>query len=78
MKYNTKIIQEGEKPNLKEGGYGDVSVPIHLSATFARKEVEKPTGGYEYSRSGNPTRGALEKNLPHSSWPISVWLFHQD
>lgn len=63
MKYNTKIIQEGEKPNLKVGGSGDVSVPIHLSSTFARKKVEKPTGGYEYSRSGNPTRAAVEKKL---------------
>ena len=63
MKYNTKIIQEGEKPNLKEGAYGDVSIPIHLSSTYARKEVETPTGGYEYSRSGNPTRSALEKKL---------------
>lgn len=48
---------------MKEGGSGDVTVPIHLSSTFARKEVDKPTGGYEYSRSGNPTRDALEKRL---------------
>lgn len=63
MKFETKAIHAGEEPNLKEGGSGDVSVPIHLSSTFARKEVDKPTGGYEYSRSGNPTRCALEKKL---------------
>jgi cystathionine gamma-lyase len=63
MKFETKAIHVGEEPNFKEGGYGDVVVPIHLTSTFARKEVEKPTGGYEYSRTGNPTRHALEKRL---------------
>ena len=63
MKFETKAIHVGEEPNLKEGGSGDVVVPIHLSSTFARREVEKPTGGYEYSRSGNPTRHTLEKRL---------------
>lgn len=63
MKFETKAIHVGEEPNLREGGSGDVVVPIHLSSTFARREVEKPTGGYEYSRSGNPTRHALEKRL---------------
>lgn len=63
MKFSTKAIHCGEEPNLKEGGCGDVVTPIHLASTFARKEVEKPTGGYEYSRTGNPTRNALEKRL---------------
>lgn len=63
MRYQTKIIHSGEEPNFKEGGYGDVVMPIHLTSTFARKQIEKPTGGYEYSRSGNPTRNALEKRL---------------
>lgn len=63
MKFETKAIHIGEEPNLKDGGSGDVVMPIHLSSTFARKEVDKPTSGYEYSRSGNPTRNALEKRL---------------
>ncbi len=63
MKLATKTIHVGEEPNLKEGGSGDVVIPIHLSSTFARKEVDKPTGSYEYSRTGNPTRYALEKRL---------------
>jgi len=63
MKFSTSAIHTGNDPNLKEGGSGDVVVPIHLSTTFARKKVGQPTGGYEYSRSGNPTRYALEKNL---------------
>jgi cystathionine gamma-lyase len=63
MKFSTKAIHAGEEPNLKDGGCGDVISPIHLSATFARKEIDKPTGGYEYARTGNPTRHALEKRL---------------
>ncbi|MFP4622390.1 MAG: trans-sulfuration enzyme family protein [Bacteroidales bacterium] len=63
MKFTTKGIHVGEKPNLKEGSSGDVITPLHLSTTFARKEVEVPTGGYEYSRSSNPTRKALESKL---------------
>ena len=63
MRYQTKLIHAGEEPNFKDGSYGDVVVPIHLTSTFARKEIQKPTGGYEYSRTGNPTRTALEKRL---------------
>ena len=61
MRFATKTVHVGEEPNFN--GSGDVAVPIHLSSTFARKDVDRPTGGYEYSRSGNPTRDALEKRL---------------
>ncbi len=63
MKFETRAIHAGEVPNCKEGGSGDVVVPIHLASTFARLEVQQPTAGYEYSRSGNPTRDALETRL---------------
>jgi cystathionine gamma-lyase len=63
MKFETKVIHVGEEPNFKEGGSGDVVIPIHLSSTFARKKVDEPTQGYEYSRTGNPTRKALERRL---------------
>jgi len=62
-KISTTAIHSGNEPNFKEGGSGDVTVPIHLSTTFARQKVSEPTQGYEYSRSGNPTRLALETNL---------------
>ena len=39
MKFSTRAIHAGEEPNLKEGGCGDVVVPIHLASTFARKEI---------------------------------------
>ena len=63
MKFSTRAIHSGEEPNLKEGGSGDVVVPIHMASTFARREIDKPTGGFEYSRTGNPTRQALENRL---------------
>ena len=62
MEFETKAIHVGEEPNLEKGS-GDVVVPIHLSSTFARKKVNEPTQGYEYSRTGNPTRDALEERL---------------
>lgn len=61
MHYKTRLLHSGEAPNYNASG--DVVVPIHLASTFAREEIEKPTGGYEYSRSGNPTRKTLEARL---------------
>ena len=63
MKFTTKTVRIGEEPNFKEGATGDVIIPLHLSTTFARKEVEEATSGYEYSRMLNPTRNALELKL---------------
>ncbi|WP_321518234.1 cystathionine gamma-synthase [uncultured Bacteroides sp.] len=61
--FSTKAIHIGEEPDFREGATGDVVIPIHLSTTFARKKVDKPTAGYEYTRSLNPTRNALEIKL---------------
>ena len=61
--FATKAIHVGEEPDFSEGSAGDVVSPIHLSTTFARKKVDEPTLGYEYTRSLNPTRKALEEKL---------------
>ncbi|MDP4240341.1 MAG: cystathionine gamma-synthase [Bacteroidota bacterium] len=61
--FSTRAIHIGEEPDFREGGTGDVVIPIHLSTTFARKKVDEPTAGYEYTRSLNPTRNALETKL---------------
>jgi cystathionine gamma-lyase len=61
--FSTKAVHAGEKPDFREGASGDVVVPIHLSTTFAREKVGIPTAGYEYTRSQNPTRKALETKL---------------
>lgn len=56
MKFNTKTIHGGQKP---DPAYGSVMPPIYQTSTFAQST---PGGhkGFEYSRSGNPTRTALE------------------
>lgn len=61
--FTTKSIHVGEVPDFRDGATGDVVSPIHLSTTFARKFVDIPTAGYEYSRTQNPTRKALEEKL---------------
>ncbi len=63
MKFDTRAVHVGEEPNLQPGGTGDVVMPIHLASTFARASIDQPTAGYEYSRSGNPTRDGLERRL---------------
>ncbi|MBU2926954.1 cystathionine gamma-synthase [Winogradskyella psychrotolerans] len=56
MKFNTKTIHGGQQP---DAAYGAVMPPIYQTSTFAQAT---PGGhkGYEYARSGNPTRHALE------------------
>ena len=63
MRFSTKSIHTGEAPDFREGASGDVVASLHLSTTFARREVDHPTGGFEYSRSLNPTRKVLEQKL---------------
>ena len=63
MGFDTLAVHAGEEPDFDGHPSGDVVIPIHLATTFARRNVDEPTGGFEYSRSGNPTRFALEKKL---------------
>lgn len=59
MQFNTKVIHAGQEPDKSTGA---VIPPIHLSSTYRQEEVNVHKG-YEYSRSGNPTRKALEDCL---------------
>ena len=56
----TKAIHAGYRP---DPSIGSVNVPIYPSSTFAQNGVGQLRGGFEYSRSGNPTRDALEAGL---------------
>ncbi len=58
--FDTRSIHIGEEPEYLEGSNNEVVAPIYLSSTFARKKV-KVHGRFEYSRTSNPTRLALEK-----------------
>lgn len=56
MGFSTRAIHVGQEP---EKGTGAVVVPIFATSTYAQEEPGKHKG-YEYSRTGNPTRRALE------------------
>ncbi len=58
--FNTRAIHAGQEPDAATGA---VNVPVHLSTTFKQDGVGGLRGGYEYSRSANPTRTALQEAL---------------
>ncbi|KAA1376087.1 cystathionine gamma-synthase [Aeromicrobium fastidiosum] len=58
--FATRAIHAGYEPNAENGA---VNVPIYASSTFAQDGVGGMRGGFEYARTGNPTRAALEANL---------------
>ena len=59
LHFNSKAIHGGQEPDK---AYGAVMPPIYQTSTYAQST---PGGhkGYEYSRSANPTRTALERSL---------------
>ena len=42
---------------------GAVNVPIYQTSTYRQEELNRPVNGWEYSRTGNPTRAVLEKTV---------------
>jgi cystathionine gamma-synthase len=56
----TKAIHAGYRPDLATGA---VNAPIYASSTFAQDGVGGLRGGFDYARTGNPTRAALEASL---------------
>ena len=58
--FETLAIHAGQRPEPRTGS---VVAPIYQTSTYAQDAVGAPRLGYEYSRSGNPTRTALEGNL---------------
>ena len=59
MKFNTKVIHGGQ---IKEKAYGAVMPPIYQTSTYAQTSPGEHKG-YEYSRTQNPTRHALERSI---------------
>jgi cystathionine gamma-synthase len=58
--FNTRAIHAGQEPDPATGA---VIPPVHLTTTYKQDGVGGLRGGYEYSRSGNPTRTALHEAL---------------
>lgn len=59
MKFGTKAIHAGLEPDSLTGA---VMTPIYQTSTYAQKGIGNHKG-YEYSRTKNPTRTALEQNM---------------
>ena len=59
MKFNTKTIHAGQTPDKATSS---VVVPIYQTSTYKMDEINVHKG-YDYSRSGNPTRQSLEECL---------------
>jgi cystathionine beta-lyase/cystathionine gamma-synthase len=60
MGFSTTAIHAGNEPDPTTGA---VTVPIYQTSTYQQEGLGKPRGGYEYARTQNPTRLALERNI---------------
>jgi len=58
--FDTLAIHAGQEPDSATGA---VIPPVHFSSTYAQDGIGGLRGGYEYGRSGNPTRTSLEEQL---------------
>jgi len=68
--FNTKVIHAGNRPDPSTGA---VVTPISLATTFRQKSPGVHQG-YEYSRTGNPTRAAFEEAigvLENGNWGLA-------
>jgi cystathionine gamma-lyase len=60
MKFETLAVHAGQEPDPNNGA---VMTPVYLTSTYVQDGVGKPRQGYEYSRTQNPTRRALQDCL---------------
>jgi cystathionine beta-lyase/cystathionine gamma-synthase len=60
MKFETKAIHAGQPSDPRTGA---VTVPVYQTSTYEQDGIGRMREGYEYSRTGNPTRAALETAL---------------
>jgi len=59
LRFNSKLIHGGQIPDK---AFGAIVPPIYQTSTFKQDSLGV-NKGYEYSRSGNPSRAALERSL---------------
>lgn len=60
MKFATRAIHAGQPSDARTGA---VTVPIYQTSTYQQDAIDSPRGGFEYARTQNPTRGALEATI---------------
>lgn len=71
MHLSTKMIHGGISEDPLTGA---VSVPIYQTSTYRQKKLGQP-GDFEYSRSGNPTRLALEELIAELEGGVQGFAF---
>jgi cystathionine gamma-lyase len=59
-RFETLAIHAGQEPDPQNGA---VMTPVYFTSTYKQDAPAKPRQGYEYSRTTNPTRTALQENL---------------
>src|SRR5262249_41207211 len=59
-RFETLAVHAGQSADPANGA---VMTPVYFTSTFAQDAPAQPRGGYEYSRTSNPTRTALQDNL---------------
>ncbi len=58
LAFETLAVRAGQEPDELTGA---VAPPIYQTSTFEQDGVGRPRGGWEYARTGNPTRSRLER-----------------
>jgi cystathionine gamma-lyase len=58
--FGTRAIHAGQRPDPTTGA---IMTPVYQTSTYVQPALGQPLGGYEYARTQNPTREALEGNV---------------
>src|SRR5215470_16607115 len=59
-RFGTRAIHAGQPPDPTTGA---IMTPVYLTSTYVQESPGRFKDGYDYSRSKNPTRTALERNI---------------
>ncbi|MFZ6992396.1 cystathionine gamma-synthase [Curtobacterium sp. RRHDQ66] len=70
--FSTRAIHAGQEP---DGPTGAVIPPLHLTSTYVQDGIGQMRNGYEYSRSGNPTRDSLQTLLADLDGGVAAYSF---
>src|SRR5918998_1843098 len=70
-RFSTICIHAGQEPDPSTGA---IITPIYQTSTYVQEELGKHKG-FEYARTQNPTRLALERNLAAIEGGIAAYAF---
>jgi cystathionine gamma-synthase len=70
--FTTRAIHAGQEP---DGPTGSIIPPVYLTSTFVQDGIGRMRNGYEYSRSGNPTRDSLQTLLADLDGGVAAYSF---